>query len=210
MLYKYIKFNEGGNAYFLERHAPEIPMWKSRIWWPILDFPSDFIQPEWMSFAAMINLLDISEYDNENLLPHVGFLYFFVWDDWESGKVIYSESNVLDLQRLVKEHDGWYFEWMIISWFESWNELLEDRYEIIDGEKQWDEFIWSELTKIWWISTNSQKEESEIIDKSNSEDFLLLQVWENITWEWVQSVFINKDDLKNKNFDNCIFEWSQT
>ncbi len=210
MLYKYIKFNEVGNTYFLERHAPDITMWQSRIWWPILDFPSDFVQPEWMSFAAMINLSDISEYDNEKLLPNVGFLYFFVWDDWESGKVIYSKSNVSNLQRLVKEHNGWYFEWMLISWFESWNEQLEDRYEVIDGEKEWDEFIWSELTKIWWISTNCQKEESEIVDKLNSEDFLLLQVWENVTWAWVQSVFINKYDLKNNNFDNCVFEWSQT
>lgn len=209
-MYEYIKLNEVWNTYFLERHSPVIKMGQTRFWGPIVDLPSNINYPDWMFFVALINLYDLSESYPDHLLPKVWFLYFFVWDDWESGKVIYSQSKVWSLERFVKEHDGWYFEWMLISWFELWNELLEDRYEIIDGEKQWDEFIWSELTKIWWIPTNCQKEESEIISKLNSEDFLLLQIWEDITWEWVQSIFINKEDLKNNNFDNCTFEWSQT
>jgi uncharacterized protein YwqG len=73
--------------------------------------------------------------------------------------------------------------------------------------KEWDSFHWDDIIKIWGIQVHCQKDETEILDILKSNQYLLLSIW---TGDWSLSVFIDKDDLKNKRFHNCKFEWGQS
>lgn len=66
------------------------------------DVPDGFIWPktkdgEFMTFIAQLNMIEISKYDVENILPKQGILYFFIGRDEPAydieHKVIYIEHN---------------------------------------------------------------------------------------------------------------------
>lgn len=77
------------------------------------DLPASICWPEWQEqpipFLAQIRLSDIAHLDEANELPHSGMLYFFFAEEAlegpyplisESWRVIYDDSDSLDLQRL--------------------------------------------------------------------------------------------------------------
>lgn len=111
------------------------------------------------------------------------------------------------MEIIVKRHGNSYYEWILIWWFRKALDDLNDRYYMEDNLKEWDSFFWDDVIKIWWLQVHCQKFEEEIIKLAESDLFLLLQIW---FWDWVQSVFIDKNELKKKNFSNCIFEWWQS
>lgn len=54
-------------------------------WWGNPDMPVGFDVPDDLTFICQIRCEDIAEFDEENLLPHKGMLYFFAAIDYYFG-----------------------------------------------------------------------------------------------------------------------------
>lgn len=193
----------------------------SRVGGPIVDFPKAFQYPKDMFFVAQLNLAEFAQHDPLSLLPKLGFLYFFISGNGDDGKVYYESTPAEELIREIKEHDGWFWDGCLIENIFIEEEDFDSRYiekdEDEDEEDEneermnWSYFAGSEKSKIYGIYTHCQKQEEEIRDIStDSNNVLLLQVGEDFTGEGVWSVLINRDDLINKNFECCMFEWGQS
>lgn len=89
----------------------DIPIGASKIG-GLPDLPLTLRWPEWqeepLPFLAQIRLSDLAHLDDANELPHSGMLYFFFHDEAlegpypltrESWRVIYDDSNPINLQR---------------------------------------------------------------------------------------------------------------
>lgn len=89
---------------------------------------------------------------------------------------------------------------------------LDDEEELYEeDELEWNYFAGTERSKIFGIYTNCQLQEEEIEEITFSDKLVLLQVGENgFNDEGVFSVLIQKEDLKNLNFENCEFVWAQS
>ena len=86
---------------------------------------------------------------------------------------------------------------------------LEDLNLNQNGES-WDYFEGTDKSKIFGVYSHCQLSESEKLEIMN-ENIVLLQIGENgFNDEGVFNVLIKEQDLKNKNFDNCILEWAQS
>jgi uncharacterized protein YwqG len=195
----------------------DFPLGSSRIGGPIVDLPDHLSYPKDMYFAAQLKLSDFSKHDPLKLLPKTGFLYFFIGDDGDTGRVFYADVTKKSLKRYIKGHDRWFYDGCLIKdiFYEEedfsprWSkELIDTEFEYDDSG--WDYFAGSEKSKIYGIYTHCQKHAEEIMNITDSEDALLLQVGEDFTDEGVWSVLINRQDLRNKLFQNCTFEWGQS
>lgn len=202
---------------FLDDHVDydqvHIPMGKSRIGGPVVDLPPSIDYPKNMYFAGQFNLQELSKYDDKGYLPKTGFLYVFVDDDLE-GKVIYADCEVNSLKRVIKEHEGTLFDGCLIADYRVETESVTERYDeewAKDGEELgWNYFAGFEKTKFFGMYNNCQLEEEEILEIMSSTQVLLLQIGEEFTVDGILNVLIEEEDLKNKNFNNCIVEWSQS
>lgn len=192
----------------------DVPLGASRIGGPVVDLPEDIKYPDGYYFMAQLNCKELKEYDELNLLPSNGFLYFFVKNYGETGIVLYSPKDTKELKRVVKEHLDWYFSGCLIGSIKSEIETIESRYITEDGEKMWDFFAGTEITKIYGMYTNCQANEEETIKKLNelkrSNSVLLLQIGSDFLGEGTHCVYIDKNDLQKLNFTRCIFEYSQS
>lgn len=191
-----------------------IPLGASRIGGPVVDLPEDINYPEEYYFMAQLNCSELKKYDELNLLPPKGFLYFFVKNDGDTGIVLYSPKDTNDLKRVVKEHLDWYFSGCLIGSIKPEIETIESRYITEDGEKMWDSFAGTEMTKIYGMYTNCQASEDETIKKLNelnrNNSVLLLQIGSDFLGEGTHCVYIDKNDLEKLDFSRCIFEYSQS
>lgn len=201
------------NEIFVDYDEIEIPLGKSRIGGPIVDLPENLVYPEEMYFVAQLNMLDLKEYDINSLLPDSGFLYVFINDSFE-GQVLYSDRDVTQLTRHIKEHEGQFFYGCLVEKFEGQTENIREKYDeewAREGEKiGWDCFAGFEKSKFFGFYNNCQLTENEMYEKSNERKILLLQIGENFTEEGILSVLIDVDDLIEKKFENCIIEWNQS
>ncbi|WJS93984.1 YwqG family protein [Flavobacterium johnsoniae] len=199
----------------------EIPLGHSRYGGPIADLPKNFEYPKDLRFAAQLDLKQIAPHDKSGLLPKTGHLFFFADIMEDKGLVVYSDVDNSELERVVKDHEDNFFEGVLIkSAFSSTEKLSsryrqpEDEYEEEDANEDgvlWDYFEGSETSKIFGIFTHCQAQEQEILDMVNSDKIVLLQIGENgFNDEGVFSVLIDKNDLKDLNFDNCEFYWGQS
>jgi uncharacterized protein YwqG len=192
----------------------DIPLGASRIGGPVVDLPEDIKYPDGYYFMAQLNCKELKKYDELNLLPSEGFLYFFVKNYGETGIVLYSHKDTANLKRVVKEHLDWYFSGRLIGGIKSEIETVESRYITEEGEKMWDFFAGTDITKVYGMYTNCQANEEETIKKLNelkrSNSILLLQIGSDFLGEGTQTVYINKNDLQELNFTRCIFEYSQS
>lgn len=192
----------------------DIPIGKSRIGGPVVDLPLDINYPEELFFAVQLNLNEFKDYYFNNYLPNKGFLYFFVDHYMENGKVIYSDCDCGNLRRVIKEHRDQFFQGCLVKDVYSDIENISERYDkewAKDGEKiGWNPFLGFEKSKLFGMYTNCQYEEDEIIEELLSTKVLLLQIGDDFTGEGILSVRIEEEDLLNRRFDNCIFEWSQS
>lgn len=187
------------------------PLGASRVGGPIVDLPEKMQVPKGMHFAALLNLDAITKHDFIGLLPSSGYLFFFIGGYGDEGTVIYSDCDSSKLHRYFFDHDKWFWDGCLIEKITSEIEDISSRYIDVPGEgRQWDSFAGSEMSKIYGIYTHCQKNESEIIEISNSSKILLLQIGEDFTGEGVWSVLIEEADLTNRNFSNCSFDWGQS
>jgi uncharacterized protein YwqG len=188
-----------------------IPIGCSIIGGPIVDLPPDIEYPEGYNFMAQLNCSEIKPYDKNGLLPENGFLYFFVKDYGDEGKVFYTQRNKGELKRIIKEHTDSFFYGKTVEGYKSETEAIEKRYMIEDGEKVWDYFKGDEISKIYGIYSNCQAGEEETLEFMKNENrIILLQIGSDYFDEGCQSVFVNINDIKNKDFSKCIFEYNQS
>lgn len=213
------------NGNYIKHEEIEIPLGKSRYGGPIIDLPPDVEHPEKLRFACQLDLEDISKYDKTNLLPKAGQLIIFCDIISEEGKVYYSNTKNENLKRIIIEHEDNFWDGVIIKEIKSDTEKLDDRYRLPeDGwEKEnlthllneegklWDDFAGSDRSKIFGIFTHCQLGEEEIKKKITENKIVLVQFGENgFNDEGVFSVLIDKNDLKNLDFENCEFHWGQS
>lgn len=197
-------------------------MGHSRYGGPVVDLPENVTYPDDMQFAAQIDLRKFSPFDKSGLLPKTGQLIFFANIRKDTGKVIYADVDNSKLIRTIKEHTEDFFSGKLIDHVFADTESLAERFkypeEDYDGCEQPNEegMIWRddagrEKSKIFGVYTDCQMGQKGVEEITFSNNILLLQVGENgFNDEGVFSVLIPKEDLKNKIFDNCKFNWAQT
>jgi uncharacterized protein YwqG len=186
-----------------------IPIGCSIIGGPIVDLPPDIEYPVGYSFMAQLNCSKIKRYDKYGLLPENGFLYFFVNNYGDEGKVFYTQKNEEGLKRIIKEHTNSFFYGKTVEEYREETETIETRYKMDNGEKVWDYFKGDEMSKIYGIYSNCQFSREEIIKTMENENqIVLLQIGSDFLDEGCQNVFININDIKNKDFNKCIFEYN--
>lgn len=202
----------------------KIDLGQSRYGGPVFDLPPNIKPPSGLLFAAQLDLSRFSPFDKAGLLPKTGQLIFFVDirnETGEIGKVIYADIPNKDLIRHIIEHEEDFFSGKLIDKISSDTETLATRYYVPDDDwgkqnlnedgKNWDYFKGSDQSKIFGIMTHCQYLEKQIIEQAFSNKTVLLQVGENdFNDEGIFTVLIDKDDLKNKRFENCEFMWGQS
>lgn len=167
-------------------------------------FPLSVIEKEvdfdkWL-FIAQINLEDVDFYDVDRLLPRKGYLYFFYEEKVKDMHVIYTSKEITNV---VENYNGRFekkaYETPYYMTYESVEEVIIDteiRFSSQDGMKLLG-FEYDNL-KAGLIS------EDDIlllqIDPLSAIDFPFLGGSNNMGY-----VFINKEDLKKKNFKNTKF-----
>lgn len=199
----------------------DIPLGHSRYGGPVVDLPPGVEYPRDMYFAAQLDLSKFSPFDKTGLLPKSGQLIFFADIRTDTGKVIYADIDNKELIRHVKEHEEDFFSGMLVDQIFADTETLSERFRDPEDEdeeqdaneegKLWDYFAGSNKSKIFGIYTHCQLGQEEIEKIAFSNKVVLLQVGENdFNDEGVLSVLIPKNDLQNRNFDNCEFAWGQS
>lgn len=79
-----------------------------------------------------------------------------------------------------------------------------------ENGESWGDFEGTDKSKIFGVYSHCQRSEKEKLEIMN-ENIVLFQIGENgFNDEGVFNVLIKEQDLKNKNFDNCILEWAQS
>ncbi len=193
-----------------------IPMGVSRIGGPVVDLPVGTKYPRGYCFLAQLNLEVFSTYDRAGLLPVQGHLYFFVKENDDGGIedrgiVIYSDCDAGELQRVIREDDAESpFAGRLIGRPKAETEYKALRYYMDEeGTRQWDPFAYSDVSKLFGIFTNVQLDEEDI-EKMMKGRVLLLQIGSDFMEQGVMIVYINERDLARRDFNKCIFEYSQT
>lgn len=172
---------------------------ESRVLSKYIDISNNVEYPKELQFLAQINLSEFSKYDKKNLLPSTGNLYFFqgpmINDEYyECGKVIYSEDSELTRKKVFIYNEDLDLELGIDN-----IKYKIDSYSS-ENEKE---------NKIFGIYSDPQLNELDILKVSN-EYIILLQLGWDIYGEGVITFLIKETDLKNKNFNNIIYTYSQT
>ena len=205
---------------YVKHTKMEIPLGKSRYGGCVIDLPKGVKHPKNMRFAAQLDLTEFASFDKTELLPKTGQLIIFANDE-DKGKVIYADVPNSELERQIVEHEDNFWDGVLIDKIFAETETLSGRFIVPEDEddkkfanedgKIWDCFAGSEKSKIFGIYTDCQKDEKAIKKIVFSNKVVLLQVGEGgFNDEGVFSVLIDKDDLKNRNFDKCKFVWAQS
>jgi len=193
---------------YLEKN---IPMGCSRIGGPVVDLPDDIVYPEGYFFMAQLNCAEIKPFDKIGLLPENGFLYFFTRNYLDEGHVFYTLKGKEFLHRVTKKHEDNCYSGGIIDDYIMETETISSRYIIENGKKNWNYFAGEEISKMYGIYTNCQAGEKEIFQFVEDKNrIVLLQIGSDYAGEGCQSVFINKNDLINRDFSKCEFEYNQS
>ena len=209
-----------------EKHDEiEIPLGKSRYGGPIVDLPPEIEYPKNYKFTCQIDLEELKSFDKGNLLPEKGHLIVFSDIINDEGLVIYSEIETQKLKRVIYEHQDNFWDGCLIKVKSSDTESINERFRFPEDEdekecvehllndegKFWDCFAGSDKSKIFGMFTHCQWEQEQVLEKMNSGKIVLVQFGENgFNDEGVFSLLIDEQDLKDRNFNNCEFHWSQS
>lgn len=199
----------------------EIPIGTSRYGGPVMDLPPGVAPPADLNYAGQIDLSRFWPSDASGLLPEKGHLIFFADIGADMGRVIFTECETDLLVRTVREHEDDFFSGTLIDKIFPSNESWDDRFFVDEEDDEeheagsatpsWNYFAGANQSKIFGIFTHCQFSQQEIEEIVSSDELVLFQVGENgFNDEGVFTVTIKKNDLINKNFDNCQFYWGQS
>lgn len=188
---------------------------ETRFFSDYIDINENIELPEYLDFVGQINLNEMSKYDINNLLPKSGMLYFyksplhFNEKHYDFGKVIYADLNEnLVRKKLVLDKNNPKLNYGINN-IKNCSERFSDRYTILNGEMEYHFFQGEELNKIYGFYTDCQMDDEDI-KKISNKYVVLLQLGCEIYGEGVTTFLISEEDLKNKNFNNIIFQYVQS
>ena len=142
-------------------------------------------------------------------------LYFYIsplfYNDkmYDFGKVIYVPSAEDLVRKKVSMSEEETMDTFGINNIKNCNEKFSDRYYFEKGEKKYSHFSGEKLNKIFGFYTDCQMDEGDIRKVSNKY-IVLLQLGTQIYGEGVTTFLITEEDLKNKNFDNVIYQYVQS
>lgn len=199
----------------------EIALGQSRYGGPVIDLPKGVDHPENFRFAGQFDLSKFSPFDKSGLLPKTGQLIFFADLISDTGKVMYADVPNESLTRKFIEHQDHFFLGVLVDKIFEDTETFSERFREPEDEwereyvnkngKLWDNFAGSNKSKMFGIYTHCQLGQEKIEEITFSDKILLLQIGQNgFNDEGVFSVTISKNDLMNRNFDNCEFSWGQS
>ncbi|MBH1972078.1 DUF1963 domain-containing protein [Moraxellaceae bacterium AER2_44_116] len=199
-----------------------IPMGKSRIGGSVVDLPPNIEYPHDTCLVAQLNCEEISKYDKLKLLPTKGFIYVFIKNmdiEGVSGIVIYSDADVSQLERVIKNESFWFGTGQLIEGCENLTESFEQRFINEDGEFELGCNTVEDMTRVYGMYTygvyeglwlDSEPEVREIVENKNNMILLLEIANDCPEVDGSYSVYINENDLLNRDFSKCIFVHSQS
>lgn len=196
-------------------HKSNFQIGETRFFSEDIDISEDVEFPKFLEFVGQINLEEMSKYDENNLLPKKGMLYFYQsplsYNDkhYVFGKVVYDplSENLVRKKITISENEQKQ-SFGIIN-IMNCDEKFSDRYRIENGEEIYSFFDGEELNKIFGFYTDCQMDEEDIKRVSNKY-IILLQLGSQIYGEGVTTFLITEEDLKNRNFDNVIYKYVQS
>lgn len=168
---------------------------KSRLFSSSVDIPDDVSIPEELELVAQINLAELSKYDDKKLLPKTGMLYFLkspsvLEKHYEFGKVIYSKK--MDLKRTYKvKHDEQVYTYTM--------ENISKKIEKYNDKPN--------VNKVFGFY-NDKNMSIDDFKKVSQKYIVLLQIGPTPYGNGITTYLISEEDLKNKNFDNVIYKYS--
>lgn len=186
---------------------------QSRFFSDTIDVSNDIKIPELLEFVGQINLSELNIYDNYNLLPKKGMLYFFQspfeldGNIYENGKVIFSENMDL-VRKKANISKDLIFNYSLFD-KKKVVEKFSSRYKNENDKIIYDSFENNNINKIYGFYTDCQMSDLDI-KKVSSKYVVLLQLGSDIYGEGVTTYLIEEEDLKNKNFDNVIYKYVQS
>ena len=176
-------------------------------WWGNPDLPKDFEEPDCSTFICQIRCDEIAKYDEDNLLPHKGMLYFFAELDYYLGNFdaycpsCYWDSDDVKVLYIEDIEDQEFEQVVYVDDDDNPTALEELAMEFsIDGAYCDGDKLFGEPTDREW----------EDWDEPYAGWVNLLQIesdeYEDGTLNFMDwgafNVLIDPEDLKNKNFDN--------
>lgn len=196
-------------------HKSNFQIGETRFFSEDIDINESIEFPNYLEFVGQINLEEISKYDENNLLPKKGMLYFYQsplsYNDkyYVFGKVVYDPSSENMVRKKITISENEQKQSFGITNIKNRNEKFSDRYRIENGKEIYSFFEGEELNKIFGFYTDCQMNEENIKRVSNKY-IILLQLGSQIYGEGVTTFLITEKDLKNKNFDNVIYQYVQS
>lgn len=186
---------------------------QSRFFSEYIDIPEDMVIPDVFEFVGQINLNEFSELKNNNLLPKEGMLYFFQspfelnGHIYENGIVLYSKNMNL-IRKEANISKDMIHNYSLSDIIEE-KEKFSDRYKKDDDYEYYDSFEGEDKNKIYGFYTDCQMSDSDI-KKVSDKYIVLLQLGSEIYGEGVTTYLITEDDLKNQNFENVVYKYTQS
>jgi uncharacterized protein YwqG len=210
--YRTIRLRPSRRFYEKASDVPEMALGQSRVGGPIVDLPEVLENPENMFFVAQLDLGWLSPCDKGEFLPAEGFLYFFYnyltrGDSRQWAQVRYFPGSAQQLRRTGREHQGWFWRGTTLVECTAEVEVLQDRFK----NDRWNYFAGTEKAKIGGYPSNPQWGEKEVASALNEDNnFLLLQIGEDITDGGCLCFFIDLGDCSRQDFTNVQAIWGQT
>ena len=207
--------NERNMISFNLIYKNEFQIGETRFFSDFVDINENVELPKHLVFVGQINLEEISKYDIDNLLPKEGILYFYMIPPfysnkvYDSGKVIYVPSVENLVRKKVTMQKEEILDTFGINNIKNCTEKFSDRYEFENGEKIYTSSEAEKVNKIFGFYTDCQLDDEDT-KKISNKYIVLLQLGTEIYGEGVTTFLITEEDLKNKNFDNIIYQYVQT
>lgn len=175
-------------------------------WWGDPDLPVKFDVPDDLTFICQIRCDEIAEFDKENLLPHKGMLYFFAAIDYYFGDFdAYCPDGVYwdkdDIKVIyVEDIDNQEFEQVIFVDEDNMPVALEERkivFSMAESHCDGNKMLGEPYNREWedWDEPYNGWIELLQVDSDDYDEVTL----NFMDWGMLH-IFINPNDLKNKEF----------